>query len=128
MTKLLTKYKDSRIFITVLLLLTSTTFFSQTKDDYLEALKTIKKGFNDNDPSLIHNSFNADLKLELNKDNLDKMIDSLFKENGKMQSYDLIMEEEKQKNYLVEFENSSLLIAIEIDKERKISTLEVKNY
>ena len=115
-----------KVFLIFFLLL-ATVSFSQTEEDYLNTLEVIKKGLNEGNTSLIYEQFTIDLKSSLEKEGLGKMLDSVRKESGKMQSYDLILAEDTFKNYLVEFESTSLLIVLGIAKEG-ISKLEIKNY
>ncbi|TCI93574.1 hypothetical protein [Tenacibaculum sp. M341] len=102
--------------------------FSQTKEDYKKALDLITKGFNEKNASLIHQKFTPDLKKELQENTFKKTIDSLHTDKGAMSTYELIMEEEKEKNYLVEFENGSMLILIHLSPTGEISMLKIKDY
>jgi len=93
--------------VPLFVLLFSVSVFSQTQDDYTNTLNLVSKAFNEKKAALIH---------------------SLHNEKGKMSSYDLITDEEREKNYLVEFENSSMLLLINLTKEGQISLFKIKEY
>ncbi len=116
------------IIVFIFCLFTSVVVFSQTKEDYKNALDLITKGFNENNASLIHQKFTPDLKKELQESVFKKTIDSLHTDKGTMSTYELIMEEEKEKNYLAEFENGSMLILIHLSPTGEISMLKIKDY
>ena len=102
--------------------------FSQTKEDYKNTLNLVKEAYNKKDGSLIHQKFSQNLKKELQEASFEKMIDSLHGNKGTMFSYELIMEEEKEKNYLVEFENGTMLILIHLSPKGEISMFHIKDY
>ena len=47
---------------------------------------------------------------------------------GAMSSYELILEEEKERSYLVEFESGTLLMLLHLTSDGKISTFVIKEY
>ncbi len=116
------------LFVSLLTLFLSTSVLSQTKEDYNTTLELVKKGFNEKNSSIIHEKFNAALKEKLKPDAFVKMIDSLHNDKGKMSTYELILEDEKEKNFLVEFENGSMLFLLYLAKDGKISTFQIKDY
>ncbi len=106
----------------------SFSIFSQTKEDYKSTLNFVKEAFNKKEGSLIYQKFSSNLKKELQEISFKKMIDSLHGNKGKMSSYELIMEEEKEKNYLVEFDNGTMLILIHLSPKGEISLFNIKDY
>lgn len=116
------------IFIPLLILFITISVSSQTKEDYEHTLKLIQKGFNEKNISLIHQEFASGLKTDLEENVFKKSLDSLYTDKGKISSYELILEEEKEKNYLVEFENGTMLILIHLSTSGKISMLKIKDY
>jgi len=114
--------------IAMLALMLTSSMFSQSEEDYENTLKLIQKSFNENNSSLIHEKFESNLKATLEKVNLEKMIDSLHKEKGSMNSYEFIMEEENEKNYLVDFEYASMLIVLHLTPDGEISTFKITEY
>lgn len=116
------------LFISLLTLFLSTSVFSQSEKDYTTTLELIKKALNEKKSSLIHEKLDAKLKGKWNPDKFGKMIDSLHNDKGKMSTYELIMEDEKEKNFLVEFENGSMLVLLYLSKDGKITTFQIKDY
>ncbi|WP_299680689.1 hypothetical protein [uncultured Tenacibaculum sp.] len=116
------------LFISILTLFLSTSVFSQSEKDYTTTLELIKKALNEKKSSLIHEKFDAKLKGKWSPDKFGKMVDSLHKDKGKMSTYELIMEDEKEKNFLVEFENGSMLVLLYLSKDGKITSFQIKDY
>ena len=102
--------------------------FSQSQEDYTNTLNLIRKSFNEKNASLIHQKFSPDLKTTLKEPALKKMIDDLYVNTGEISSYDLISEEEKENNYLIEFENSSMLMLLYLTPKGEISLFNIKEY
>lgn len=102
--------------------------FSQTKEDYTQTVALINKAFNDKTPSLIHQKFNSDLKAVIQVEKLDKIFSDLHENEGKMSSYELLMDDKEEKNYLVEFENSSMLLILSLSSENEISKFKITEY
>lgn len=118
--------KDYKMFIFVFFIITS--IFSQKEDDYINTFELIKKSLNDNSPSLIFNKLDASLKKDTDKAGFEKLIDSLHREKGKMQSYEFLLKEDEVKSYLVEFTNASMLIVLSLNEGGAISVFEIKDY
>lgn len=102
--------------------------YSQSEEDYKNSLDLIQKAFNEKKAFSIYEKFSLDLKTQFKEFDFNKMTDSLFTEKGKISSFDFIMDEEKGKNYLVEFENSSMLMLLSLSPNGQISSLEIKEY
>ena len=118
--------KDLKVFLIASLL--SFSIFSQTEENYSTALELIKQGFNDSNASLIHQKFDSNLKTEQAEVNFKTMIDSLHREKGLLQEFEFLMDEDNEKNYLVDFENASMMIIIRLNEAGEISTLKIKEY
>lgn len=118
--------KDYLIFMLALLL--TSAVFSQTEEDYEKTLNFIKVNYNENKPSLIYEKFDSEFKVQMQKDQFVKTIDNLRQENGAMQGYEFLIDEEGLKNYLVEFMNASMLIVITLKEEGAITAFEIKEY
>lgn len=118
----------NNFIIPLFILLFSTSISSQSKEDYSKTLDLISKAFNEKEVSLIHQKFNSNLKSDLKEGALKKNLDSLYKDKGRMSSYELIIEDEESKSYLVEFENSSMLILINLSSDNQITLFKVKDY
>ncbi|WP_408030200.1 hypothetical protein [Tenacibaculum xiamenense] len=106
----------------------STSIFSQTEEDYKNTLDFISKAFNEQKSEAIFQKFSTSLQQNLQAEELKKKLDSLHKDKGKMSSFELILKEEDLKNFLVEFENASMLILINLSPEGKIKKFEIKDY
>jgi len=118
--------KDLKVFLIASLL--SFSIFSQTEENYLTTLELIKQGFNDSNASLIHQKFDSDLKASLAEPELKTIIDSLLKEKGLLQEFDFLIDDEKEKNYLIDFENAVMMIIIRLNEAGEISTFKIKEY
>ena len=118
--------KDFNLFIFVFFI--GISVFSQTGEDYKNTFELIKKGFNDNSTSLIFDKFDPSLKQNTDKSGFEKLIDSLRKEKGKVESYNFLMEDNQEKSYLMEFENASMLIVLSLNTAGNISVFEIKDY
>ncbi|CAL2089623.1 hypothetical protein [Tenacibaculum sp. 190524A05c] len=116
------------LFTSLCILFFQFSIFSQTEDDYKNTLELVKKAFNEGKATLIHEKFNDALKGKLKPTPFKKTIDSLHNNKGEMSSYELILEEEKERNYLVEFENGTLLMLLHLTSDGKISTFVIKEY
>lgn len=114
--------------IPLFFLLFSTSFFSQSNEDYVKTLDFISKAFNESKTSIIYQKFSSELKQKLPEGVFKKTLDSLRIEQGAMSSYELIIEEEKGKNYLVEFDSSSMLMMIHLSNDGVISRFKIKEY
>ena len=114
--------------IPLFFLLFSTSFYSQSNDDYVKTLDFISKAFNEKKASSIYQKFSSNLKLESPEEVFMNTLDSLRTEQGVMSSYELIMDEEKEKSYLVEFESSSMLMLIKLSSDGAISKFKIKEY
>ncbi|WP_299835195.1 hypothetical protein [uncultured Tenacibaculum sp.] len=112
----------------ILMLFFCFTVFSQSEEDYKKTLELVKKAFNEKKSTLLHAKFDSKLQNELKAQAFAKEIDSLHKDKGKMSTYELIMEEDKEKNYLVEFENGSMLIILYLSPNGAISKFHIKDY
>ncbi len=115
------------LFTSLLIIFFQFAAFSQTDSKYTETLELVKKAFNEKNPSLIHQQFDEALKNKLKVAAFKKSIDSLYENKGTMSSYELILEEE-DKNYLLDFENGSLLMVIRLKSDGKIASFEIKEY
>ncbi len=115
------------LFTSLCILFFQISIFSQTEDDYKNTLELVKKAFNESNASLIHEKFNDALKSKLKSVAFKKTIDSLQNNKGIISSYELILEEE-ERNYLVEFENGTLLMLLQLTSDGKISTFVIKEY
>lgn len=116
------------LIIPLFFLLSSISFYSQTEEDYLKTLDFVSKSFNEKKASQIYQKFNATLKSSFSEDAFKQSLDALHTEQGVISSYDLILDAEKEKNYLVEFESSSMLMLLFLSPEGEISTFEIKEY
>lgn len=117
-----------QLIAVMLILFLSNTVFSQTVDDYENTLQLVRTAYNKKDPSLIYQKFSSSLKKELEEDAFNKMIQNLNKDKGKMLGHELILEEETGKNFLVDFENGSMLLMIHLSSDNQISTFNIKEY
>lgn len=102
--------------------------FSQTKEDYNKTLDFISKAYNENNAASIHEKFSESLKKDLEQVSFQKTIDSLHKDKGQMASYELILEEDGEKSFLVEFDYASMLILIHLTPEGEISLFKITDY
>ena len=112
----------------ILALFLSTSVFSQTEEDYRYTLDFISKAFNNHKTEAIFQRFNPTLQQNFNETVLKKQLDSLREDKGKMSSYELILKEKEGKNFLVEFENASMLLLINLSSDGKIKKFEIKDY
>ena len=117
-----------KIIIPLFVLFLSISVFSQSENDYKNSLDFVSKSYNEQKPSLIHQKFSTNLKKELPEEVFKKMIDDLYKEKGKTSHYEFLMEEENEKNYLVDFENGSMLLIFFLSEENKISAFKITEY
>jgi len=118
----------NRFKLSLFTILLSTIVFSQSEEDYNSTLELINKAFNQKEASLIHNQFSADLKSSINEASFKKMIDSLYVEKSQLQSIDLLMEDDSEKSYLVDFEKGAMLMLLKLDTNNKISTFKITEY
>ncbi len=117
-----------RLIISLSALFFYVSVYSQSNEDYESTLKLVSKAFNDKKASLIHQKFSPSLKSNLSEKSFEKTIDSLHNEKGNISSYQLILEDVKEKNYLVEFENGSMLIRIFLSPKSEILMFKIKDY
>ncbi|WP_075342452.1 hypothetical protein [Tenacibaculum agarivorans] len=116
------------LYISLLLLLFSVAAHSQSEEDYQNALGLVKKAFNEKQATSLYEKFSSSLKGKLKQDAFTKTMDSLHTEKGTLSSYELILEENKERSYLTEFENASMLLLIQLSPEGEISTFTIKEY
>lgn len=116
------------LIIPLFFLLSSIYSYSQAEDDYLKTLSLISESFNEKKASRIYQKFNTTLKNNLSEDALKKTLDSLHAAQGVISGYDLILEDEKGKNFLVEFESSSMLMLLLLTPDGEIVTFKIKEY
>ncbi|SNR14404.1 hypothetical protein [Tenacibaculum jejuense] len=116
------------LYSSILVLFISFSVFSQSKEDYKSTLDLVKKAFNEKKSTLLHAKFDSKLQKELEAKAFAKSIDSLHDEKGNISTYELIMEDDKEKNYLVEFENGSMLIVLYLSPNGSISKFHIKDY
>jgi len=102
--------------------------YSQSEADYKNNLNSIKKGFNEKKVSLIYEKFSSDLKNQYTEPGLKKMMDSLSTEKGNISSFDFLVDYEKGKNFLLQFENNSMLLFIDLTHDNQIQSFEIKDY
>ncbi len=112
----------------IFVLFLSTSVFSQTEEDYKNTLDFISKAFNEQKSEAIFQKFSATLQQNLQEAVLKQKLDSLRKDKGKMSSYELILKEEDINNFLLEFENASMLLLINLSSDGKIKKFEIKDY
>ena len=116
------------LIIPLSLLLFSITVFSQSKEDYTNTVNFINKAFNEKQTSLIYQKFSPSLKTKIPKESLQKTLDSLYTAQGSVSGFELIVDEEKEKNYLVEFDNNSMLMILFLSKDGEISKFKITEY
>ncbi len=116
------------LIVHLLALFFSISLLSQSKEDYKNTLDFISTAYNEKNASVIHQKFSSDLKQKLNQEVFKKRMDSLHSENGKMSSYELILEDEKESSFLVEFEDSSMLLLLYLSPDSQILKFDIKEY
>lgn len=114
--------------VPLFLLFTSFFSFAQSKEDYVKTLDFISDAFNKKEASLVHQKFSPDLKVQLSENVLKKTLDSLHIQQGVISTYELISDGDKEKSFLVEFENSSMLMVLFLSPENEISKFKIKEY
>jgi len=115
-------------YLIPLFILFSTTIYSQAEEDYKNKLTLIKEAFNEKKASSLYQKFSSSLKARLEESNFKKMVDSLSTEKGTISSFNFLMDQEKGKNFLVEFENSTMLLFIDLSTNGEIKSFEIKEY
>lgn len=116
------------LIIQLFTLLFSISVFSQLEIDYKNSLDFFSTSFNEQKTSLIYERFSLKLKEELQEEVFKKMIDDLYKEKGKTSHYEFLMEEKNEKNYLIDFENGSMLLIFFLSPDNKISAFKITEY
>lgn len=116
------------VIIVLGLLLCSASVFAQSQEDYLKTVDFINKAFNEKQASLIYEKFNTNLKSKIQKGSFQKSLDSLHAEQGLVSGLELLVDEAAEKNYLIEFENNSLLLVLSLTSVGEISKFKIKEY
>jgi len=118
----------NKLIVLLLASFLSISMFSQQSEDYTTLLQLVSKAHNQKEAVLIYDEFDPVLKESLGKEAFFKMMDSLHTEKGTFLNYELILEEDKGKNFLVDFDNGSMLLFIELQPNKKISSFNIKDY
>ncbi|SED17389.1 Protein of unknown function [Tenacibaculum sp. MAR_2009_124] len=112
----------------IFILFLSTSVFSQTEEDYSKTLDFISKAFNEQKTEAIFKKFSLSLQRNFREEVLKEQLDSLLKDKGRISSYELIFKEKGLQNFLVELENASMLLLINLSSDGKIKNFEIKDY
>ena len=116
------------LIIPLFTLFFSISVFSQSEIDYKNSLDFFSTSFNEQKTSLIYERFSLKLKEEHQEEVFKKMINDLYKEKGKTSHYEFLMEEKNEKNYLIDFENGSMLLIFFLSPDNKISAFKITEY
>ncbi|MBW1295153.1 hypothetical protein [Aquimarina litoralis] len=114
--------------IILLLLVCSCFSFLQTEDSYKMTVTKIADAYNAKDADQIFGLFAADLQSSFTLDKVKTFITDNHAKKGMMGSSAFLMDDEGNKRYLMEFDNSSTILILGLSTDNKITKLELEEY
>ncbi|GAA4111218.1 hypothetical protein GCM10022393_08770 [Aquimarina addita] len=114
--------------ITYLLLLFVCCSFLQTEDSYQSAITEIADAYNQKDADKIFNLFSSELQSSFTIDKVKDFVKDNQESNGLMGEFSFLMDDETGKRYLLEFENSTMILVLELSTDNKIIRLSLEEY
>ncbi|WP_271768027.1 hypothetical protein [Aquimarina algiphila] len=102
--------------------------FSQTQEDYQKIINEISEGYNAKDANKIFSVFSADLQSTFTLEKVKTFITDNQTKKGSMGGYTFLIDEDKEKRYLIEFEHSSMILILGLSKDNKITKFTLEEY
>lgn len=114
--------------ITLLLLVCICSSFIQTEDSYKMTVTKITDAYNAKDADQIFGLFSSELQSSFTLDKVKSFITDNHSKKGKMGSSSFLMDDEGNKHYLMEFDNSSTILILGLSTDNKITELALEEY
>ncbi|WP_299440914.1 hypothetical protein [uncultured Aquimarina sp.] len=114
--------------ITYLLLLCICFSFTQTEDSYQMVITKISDSYNAKDADKLFELFSPELQSSFTLDKVKSFITNNQSKKGAMGESSFLMDDEGNKRYLVEFENSSTILILRLSSDNKITQLSLEEY
>ncbi|PKV51517.1 Protein of unknown function (DUF3887) [Aquimarina sp. MAR_2010_214] len=102
--------------------------FSQTQEDYQEVISEITNAYNTKDADKVFNAFSVELQSTFTLEKVKQFVSENQTKKGPMGASAFLLDEEKAKRYLTEFENTSMILILGISPDKKITKLTLEEY
>lgn len=116
-----------KITFLILVVLVSSSF-TQNSNDFDSILKAISKEYNTKNTQALFDLFTQELQIKFPLDKLKTFISDSHLQNGKMGESSFLMDEDGDKRFLIEFDNSTLIMVLGLTPEHKISKFAFEEY
>ncbi|SEM32254.1 hypothetical protein SAMN04487910_4730 [Aquimarina amphilecti] len=114
--------------ITYVLLLSICFSFTQTEDSYQMTITKISDAYNAKDANSLFGLFSSDLQSSFTLDKVTSFITDNQAKKGTMGESSFLMDDDGNKRYLMEFENSSTILVLGLSSDNKITHLSLEEY
>ncbi|WP_108805450.1 hypothetical protein [Aquimarina sp. Aq107] len=114
--------------ITYLLLLCICFSFTQTEDSYQMTITKISDAYNAKNADSLFGLFSPDLQSSFTLDKVKSFITNNQSKKGSMGESSFLMDDDGNKRYLTEFENSSTILVLGLSSDNKITHLSLEEY
>lgn len=114
------------IFSLFTLLFISITVSAQNEADYDVVFMDFTEGYNYLSPKRIFKLLDSEYQKVFTMEKVEEFIEENDKVLGMIEEFGIVSEAETHKTYLTEFENSSLLISLELSADNKITNITTK--
>ncbi|WP_438423687.1 hypothetical protein [Aquimarina macrocephali] len=102
--------------------------FSQTQEDYQKIITEVTDAYNAKDSKKIFDTLSPQLQSTFTIERVKQFISENQSKKGPMGASSFLLDEDKAKRYLTEFENTSLILIIGVSPDKKITKLILEEY
>ncbi|EZH75853.1 hypothetical protein ATO12_03425 [Aquimarina atlantica] len=102
--------------------------FSQTQEDYQQKIIEVTDAYNAKDAGKIFNSFSPQLQSTFTIEKVKQFLSENQSKKGPMGTSSFLLDEDKAKRYLTEFENTSMILILGLSPDKKITKLILEDY
>ncbi len=112
-------------YIILLLVCFSTQLtIGQNVETYENILQSFQDNYNKQDVDAIFNMYATELQEEMTKEGVTGFVKGCYEQFGSLKSLTFIQTEEGVVSYMAKFDKSNLEIQLQVDNDRKISTIQ----